>query len=87
MQVKIHRGFLSVAALGCVLLAGCAAKKPVSYRFSGCVVQKTWTDDQGRERKECECPNGKQVGWDAKTDARVIQCRPRAKITPVDPVR
>lgn len=59
-----------------IALAGCAPKKPISYRFSGCLVTGTSTDSEGHERKDCDCRNGVQVGWDAKTQARIIKCEP-----------
>lgn len=69
-------GFLlACAALtGALALAGCAAKKPLDYHFSGCKITRTWMDEQGNERKDCDCKNGKQVGWDAKTKLAIIRC-------------
>ena len=57
-----------------VLLVGCAPKKPVHYLFTGCAVQKTWIDQNGKERKDCDCRNGREIGIDAKTGARIIRC-------------
>jgi len=62
---------LSGALLG---LSGCAAKKPINVQISGCVVQRTWQDEQGRERKDCACQNGKEIGIDARTGARIVRC-------------
>lgn len=68
---KIRAALLLAAAFGC---AGCAAKKPLNERITGCVVTRTWIDPQGNERKDCECQNKKQIGIDAKTGAAVFRC-------------
>lgn len=65
------RGWISLTLLS---LIGCAAKKPVNVHYAGCKVTATWTDDQGNTRKDCDCRNGKQIGWDAKKGAAIIRC-------------
>lgn len=65
--------WIAITALA-LLLAGCAAKKPVNYRFAACQITRTWIDEQGKERKDCDCKNGREVGFDAKTRLRIIRC-------------
>ena len=65
----------ALALLAAVLLAGCAAKKqPMNYRFSQCQITRTWIDEQGHERKDCDCKNGREIGFDAKTRLKIIRC-------------
>lgn len=54
-------------------LAGCAAK--VNVHWIGCRVTETWIDQDGNERKDCSCLNGKQIGLDAKTGEKIIRCQ------------
>jgi hypothetical protein len=64
--------------LGAVLLlagvVGCAAKKPQNIRYLGCRVFNTWVDEQGNQRKDCDCLHGKQIGTEAKTGAAIMLC-------------
>ena len=55
-------------------MVGCAAKRPANYRFTGCRVTQVWVDQNGNQRRDCDCKNGRQVGWDAKTRAAIIRC-------------
>lgn len=66
----------SAGALACVLFfaSGCAVKNPRNFRWIGCRVVNTWTDQDGTERKDCQCLNAKQIGTDAKTGAAILQC-------------
>jgi hypothetical protein len=69
-------GLLVLMLATCVLVAGCHAKKqqPVNYRFAACQITRTWIDEQGKERKDCDCKNGREIGFDAKTRLRIIRC-------------
>jgi len=70
--MKTIRGALLLGFLAAAALTGCAGKR--NYHWSGCRVTRTWTDQQGQERKDCDCLNGKQIGTDAKTRAVIIRC-------------
>lgn len=72
-----HRVIGMAVLLAILLFTGCAPKKALpNVKFSGCVVTSTWRDDQGRERKDCECSRGIVTHYDAKTKTQVISCRP-----------
>lgn len=64
--------WIVIAAL---VLSGCSEKKPLGYRFTGCQIQRTWIDEQGKERKDCDCQNSKQIGWDAKKRLAIVRCQ------------
>lgn len=57
------------------MLAGCRHQVHQSAIYSGCVVTKSWTDSDGKLRKECSCLNQKVIGLDAKTGAKIIRCQ------------
>jgi hypothetical protein len=46
----------------------------VNYHFGACQITRTWIDEQGNERKDCDCKNGREIGFDAKTRLRIIGC-------------
>lgn len=72
---KLRAGIVSGALL--VLLTGCAMKKkvkPVNVQISGCRVTRSYHDEQGNERRDCVCHNGKEIGLDARSRARIFQC-------------
>jgi hypothetical protein len=66
----------AILAIAISMGLGCAGaqKKPASYHFTGCKVTQSWVDEQGNQRRDCDCKNGREVGWDAKTRLRIIRC-------------
>lgn len=55
-------------------VTGCAGKKPLNYQFTSCKVVNTYVDGEGHERRDCNCRNGKQIGWDVKKRLAIIRC-------------
>lgn len=67
-------GLLAMLLAMLLSLGGCAAKKPINFQFTACKVVNSYVDRDGNQRRDCNCKNGKQIGWDAKEHLAIIRC-------------